>query len=88
MERTRGLPPLYRTDAVSITMDQQVEQWLRRGHWYAWWPASWVGPAAPHHVHELVKEFGGHAECRCGSRQAYGDCRCREDQLAVGGPAS
>ncbi|HZR31799.1 MAG TPA: SEC-C metal-binding domain-containing protein [Terriglobales bacterium] len=76
----------YRTDASPKTMQQQIESWFETGYWYALWPASWVGPAAPHDVDELLQQIDYDAECPCGSGQRYSDCHREEHELAVAIP--
>ncbi len=73
----------YRTDAAIKTLQEQVEEWLNRGYWHGLWPATWVGPAAPHFINELYEQFPPDAECHCGSGLSYDNCHRREDGLAL-----
>jgi len=66
----------YRTDVNFERPEETVQRWLRDGHCYVHYGA-WVGPAAPHFVDELMRQFNRTAECPCGSGLSYGKC-CRE----------
>jgi SEC-C motif len=75
----------YRTDvgAKSLSLQEQVEQFLKLPYWDALWPAKWVGSVAPHEAIDLLKEFDSDDECPCGSGVRYGDCHRREHELTV-----
>jgi hypothetical protein len=73
----------YRMDIAPKTIEQRLEEVLTRGYRDALWRATWVGPAAPHELREMLANFDEDAECPCGSGVPYGNCHRREHELAM-----
>jgi len=78
----------YRRDAACKLLVDQVDEYLKRGYWDVLWPASWVGPVAPHFFTDLFRELRGDSECHCGSGEPYAKCHRPQDRGSLAARAS